>query len=188
MNKQMQMQLIDALAYYGDPDTYYAIGFFPDPPCGDFIEDFDETGKPGGKARAALKILAGEMMPNGNKFIIEQHGDAWALYYGRDDMNHGFNLCRLDDFDAKGPQTRHDIVMALNLLLASKHDAVPKTAKEKPNALQCIAEIIERVDQRCTDHEGPVGNTRQEMTDNEMREIYAIATGQTPKKKRKRKK
>ena len=48
-----------ALEFYADPTTYLAIGFFPDPPCGDFMDDFDDTGeewgvRPGKIARAAL--------------------------------------------------------------------------------------------------------------------------------------
>lgn len=52
----------EALEFYADPDTYCAIGFFPDPPCGEFIDDFsDDHGNenyrrpmPGKRARAAL--------------------------------------------------------------------------------------------------------------------------------------
>lgn len=43
--------------FYADPATYFAIGFLPDPPTGEFIEDFDETElgwKPGKRAREAL--------------------------------------------------------------------------------------------------------------------------------------
>jgi hypothetical protein len=47
-----------------------------------------------------------------------------------------------------------------------------------PNArLKRIAEIIELVDQRCLVSDGPVGNTRDEMTDGEMRRIYRLALG-----------
>jgi hypothetical protein len=53
MNKEQK--LVKALEFYADPDTYYAIGFFPDPPCGDFIEDFDELRKPGARARKVLE-------------------------------------------------------------------------------------------------------------------------------------
>lgn len=50
----------EALAFYADPETYFAIGFFPDRPCGEFIEDFDENYvhddmdgfRPGKRARA----------------------------------------------------------------------------------------------------------------------------------------
>jgi len=51
-------RLRDTVEYYADPETYVAIGFFPDPPCGDFINDCDETEygvKPGKRARNALK-------------------------------------------------------------------------------------------------------------------------------------
>jgi hypothetical protein len=47
----------EALEFYANPETYLAIGFFPDPPCGEFMDDFDETAeglKPGKRARAAL--------------------------------------------------------------------------------------------------------------------------------------
>ena len=56
-------QVLCALAFYADPDTYFAIGIFPDPPCGDFMEDYSEHGsddyphgdqRPGKRAREAL--------------------------------------------------------------------------------------------------------------------------------------
>jgi hypothetical protein len=55
-------ELEAALEFYADPDTYCAIGFFPDHPCGEFVEDFDESHgnenyrrpMPGARARAAL--------------------------------------------------------------------------------------------------------------------------------------
>lgn len=46
-----------ALEFYADPETYLAIGFFPDPPCGDFWDDFSETdigSRPGKRAREVL--------------------------------------------------------------------------------------------------------------------------------------
>jgi hypothetical protein len=48
---------VKALGFYADPGTYAAIGFLPDPPCGDFLDDFEDTElgrKPGKRARAAL--------------------------------------------------------------------------------------------------------------------------------------
>ena len=54
-------EIVEALAFYADPETYFAVGFFPDPPCGDFMEDFSETHlgmKPGKRAREALAALA----------------------------------------------------------------------------------------------------------------------------------
>jgi hypothetical protein len=43
--------------------------------------------------------------------------------------------------------------------------------------LRRIAEIIEEVDRRCMAYDGPVGNTREEMRDDEMREIYKLSKG-----------
>jgi hypothetical protein len=46
-----------ALEFYADPETYLAVGFLPDPPCGPFMDDFDETEfgqKPGALARKVL--------------------------------------------------------------------------------------------------------------------------------------
>ncbi len=56
-------RLREALEFYADPLTYHAIGFMPDRPCGDFIEDFEDVEdmpygldpyRPGKCARAAL--------------------------------------------------------------------------------------------------------------------------------------
>lgn len=50
--------VVEALLFYADPATYFAIGFFPDPPCGEFMEDIEETEigqKPGKRARAAIQ-------------------------------------------------------------------------------------------------------------------------------------
>ena len=51
---------IETLKFYADPDTYFAIAFLPDPPCGEFINDFDELRKPGALARKTLKRLSKE--------------------------------------------------------------------------------------------------------------------------------
>ena len=60
-----EVGLREALEFYADPDTYFAIGFFPDSPCGEFINDFDEVEpdyfKPGVKARAALSLPAPDL-------------------------------------------------------------------------------------------------------------------------------
>jgi hypothetical protein len=54
------------LEFYADPETYFAIAFAADPPCGDFADDFEELEgelghpdggawiKPGKRARAYL--------------------------------------------------------------------------------------------------------------------------------------
>ena len=56
-------ELEEALEFYADPETYFAIAFFPDSPAGEFIEDFgDDHGHyhfdrpmPGKLARKLLK-------------------------------------------------------------------------------------------------------------------------------------
>lgn len=57
-------RLEDALTFYADPETYFAIGFMPDRPCGEFMDDFEETPelgwKPGKRARAALGPMPAE--------------------------------------------------------------------------------------------------------------------------------
>jgi len=49
--------MLEALDFYSKPETYFGIGFLPDPPAGAFMEDFSETElgmKPGKRARQAL--------------------------------------------------------------------------------------------------------------------------------------
>lgn len=55
---------VDALAVYGDPESYHAVAFLFDRPCGDFADDFSrvqhpcyERPMPGKAARAALRKL-----------------------------------------------------------------------------------------------------------------------------------
>lgn len=60
LSKKEIAKIIKVVAYYADPNNYVAIGFFPDPPCGDFINDFSKTPigyRPGKKARQCLKRL-----------------------------------------------------------------------------------------------------------------------------------
>lgn len=57
------INLAEALAFYADPDSYFAIAIMADRPCGEFADDVskDETyGRhmPGAKARAALANAA----------------------------------------------------------------------------------------------------------------------------------
>ncbi len=63
MNK-LPEEVIKVLEFYADPETYFAIGFLPDHPCGEFINDFSEIGirgmKPGKKARELLERLTNE--------------------------------------------------------------------------------------------------------------------------------
>ena len=56
--KKALLIAVKALSFYADIDTYFAIGFFPDPPCGDFMKDFDKSSKkPGKRARRAFEKM-----------------------------------------------------------------------------------------------------------------------------------
>ena len=57
-------RLRQALMFYADPDSYFAIAVWGDPPCGAFADDFGPHGfpeydaddeRPGKRARAALR-------------------------------------------------------------------------------------------------------------------------------------
>jgi hypothetical protein len=56
-------QVLSAIAFYADQETYHAVAFLFDPPCGEFDDDFEEDHghpdyerpMPGKRARAALK-------------------------------------------------------------------------------------------------------------------------------------
>ena len=48
-----------------------------------------------------------------------------------------------------------------------------------------IAEILERVDGRCLASDGPVTQTKEEISGDELREIYTLASGAATKDKRK---
>lgn len=53
-------RLREALEFYANPETYFAIALLTDPPCGDFATDESETNtelgiRPGKRAREALK-------------------------------------------------------------------------------------------------------------------------------------
>ena len=62
-------KLKEALAFYADPETYFAIAIIPDPPCGEFMDDFDDEYEseaypppynrplPGKRARAVLREI-----------------------------------------------------------------------------------------------------------------------------------
>lgn len=56
-------------------------------------------------------------------------------------------------------------------------DAVDEPTHELESRLQEIRSIIDRVENRCLAVDGPVSNTRHEMTDIELREIYVLAGG-----------
>jgi len=58
-------KLEEALLFYADPDSYFAITFLSDSPCGEFITDFDKEYEfinyikpmPGKRARQVLKKI-----------------------------------------------------------------------------------------------------------------------------------
>lgn len=64
--EQLLQMACDVLEFYADPETYFAVGFFPDPPCGDFVNDLsddydhpDMTGpRPGKRARDLLNKIS----------------------------------------------------------------------------------------------------------------------------------
>jgi hypothetical protein len=46
--------------------------------------------------------------------------------------------------------------------------------------LGMIANVLERVDERCLEADGPVTKTSREITDDELRSIYQLAIGEKP--------
>lgn len=68
---RIERMMWDVLQFYGDWESYFAIGFLPDPPCGEFVTDFSEVGqygqRPGKRAREVLNqveaILAARDQP-----------------------------------------------------------------------------------------------------------------------------
>ena len=48
------------------------------------------------------------------KYSIEEHGDGYALYLGRDQDHHGLRLCNLSDFDSNKENIIKTIVDSLN--------------------------------------------------------------------------
>lgn len=72
--------LKEALEFYADPTTYFAIGFWPDPPCGEFAEDFSEDHgsdeapgfRPGKRAREALHAYEEGIIAMSEDAIVER--------------------------------------------------------------------------------------------------------------------
>lgn len=52
-----------------------------------------------------------------------------------------------------------------------------KVARERKARLKAIAQIIEGVDRRCSEVDGPVSETVDEITQSEMQSIYRLARG-----------
>ena len=87
-------KLKNALAFYASPETYFAIGIWPDPPCGDFVDDFGEVSdidgdwyKPGALARHVLfpEEFEDFLWGDHDRFFLEKkefadHG-RWNLTY-----------------------------------------------------------------------------------------------------------
>ena len=76
-DRERIVALVETLGFYANPGTYFAIGFFPDPPCGDFAADTSETHlgmKPGKRSRALLLDPAHEVQAGD----YARGGDGWA--------------------------------------------------------------------------------------------------------------
>jgi hypothetical protein len=65
-------EILSALEFYASPDTYHAIAIWPDPPCGEFMDDYSEHGdsiyppgdqRPGKRAREALRAWIQAVRP-----------------------------------------------------------------------------------------------------------------------------
>lgn len=71
--EKQALNLAKALAFYAEPETYFAIAFLPDPPCGEFMDDFSETDhlgqKPGKRAREAL--VAATKLEDENEALLK---------------------------------------------------------------------------------------------------------------------
>ena len=72
LTREQAIDIVEALTFYANPETYFAIGFLPDRPCGEFADDVSDTGepygwRPGAKAREAIGKLRDELglEPNG---------------------------------------------------------------------------------------------------------------------------
>jgi hypothetical protein len=61
--QERERALREALEFYADPDTYFAIALIGDPPHGPFLDDVGSDGKPGSMARAALAASPDELRP-----------------------------------------------------------------------------------------------------------------------------
>ena len=82
--------VLDALEFYADPHSYFAIMFLADPPCGAFADDLsesDELGRevPGKRARDTLAWLDTLMEETADtpevEALFELIGNYWTLAY-----------------------------------------------------------------------------------------------------------
>jgi imidazolonepropionase-like amidohydrolase len=66
--------------------------------------------------------------------------------------------------------------LAQSLIGCVQHDCARcANAAKARTKVQIITDVIEMVDNRCLAYDGPVGDTREEMTAAEMRRIYKAA-------------
>ena len=70
-DRQMIGKLVTAVTFYANPDTYFAIGFFPDKPCGGFLDDFSEDHGSENYDRAMPGKLARQTL---SEIVLSRHG------------------------------------------------------------------------------------------------------------------
>lgn len=70
-----------------------------------------------------------------------------------------------------------DLVKELTDWFSPPEEPGDYVAMRAAKALDGIAKIIETVENRCMAVDGPVTNTRLEMTDRELRQIWLLASG-----------
>lgn len=68
--------MLETLLFYAEPDTYFAIGFWPDRPCGELMDDFSETQDQNGFDKVVPGKRARELF---DKLDLE-------VYYEEDDV------------------------------------------------------------------------------------------------------
>jgi hypothetical protein len=111
----------------------------------------------------------------------------WEVDPQRDAPWHDFNTIDLDDaldgseggYDAHGNRIVADAmreIVALRHALYALRSPAPTAAEPEREALAAIAQIIESVENRCLAADGPVIPTLAEMTEEELRAIYCLAT------------
>jgi len=101
-----KVEMLEALRFYADPFTYYAIFFFPDYPAGALMDDFSETeeleAKPGKLARDVLARMAA---------LIAKPDEACCSFIQRDNverdcMNSRWNICKLCSRHVEGTEEK----------------------------------------------------------------------------------
>ncbi|WP_441280622.1 hypothetical protein [Tardiphaga sp. 862_B3_N1_1] len=72
-------------------------------------------------SRALDKALAALPPAYEGPYTIEHHGDAFALYQGRDTQHHGYNLARISEVDPNRPELLQLITNGLNAQAAARN-------------------------------------------------------------------